>query len=269
MKSIVTALVRDIYNVQTQSPLVLNLTNYVAMDFNANSLLAVGASPVMSVEKEELADLIQLSKCIVVNIGTLSQEFCKTVEYALDQASLYNKPVVFDPVGAGASQLRTLFAQKIFAHDAVKIIRGNASEIMNVCEFSTQTKGVDSTLHSEDVFLEIQKYLKNKSHSKIISISGAIDYIVSDCKISSVHHGDPLMASVTGIGCSASALIAAFLAINDDFAEAALHAAIVMGIAGEKAKKISKGPGSFRAEFLDALYNLNKDDFQNLKVNLL
>lgn len=252
MDSILTSLRRDVQAIRVQSPLVLNLTNLVAMDLNANALLALGASPIMAHAPEEMAELVQISGAVVINIGTLDARFIECARVALDAAQRWNKPVVLDPVGAGASQLRTTTAREFFAHPAVRAVRANASEMAALLNLQgAVTKGVDSLLSSH----EIQEHIKHKAQERdvVLAVSGATDFIFYQNEVEMVTGGDPLMTKVTAMGCSATAIMGAFCAINSNFFAAATHAMITMKKAGGAAKTNARGPGRFRVEFLDAL----------------
>lgn len=252
MDSILASLQRDVQTIRAQSPLVLNLTNFVAMDLNANALLALGASPIMAHATEELSELVQISGAVVINIGTLDAQFIESARVTLEAARKWNKPVVLDPVGAGASQLRTNAAREFFAHPAVRVVRANASEmaaLLNLQEATT--KGVDSTLSSSD----IQNLIQNKAHEKdvVLAVSGATDFIFYRNQMERITGGCAMMTQVTAMGCSATAIVGAFCAINPNFFAATTHAMMTMKKAGEAAKKQAHGPGHFRAHFLDAL----------------
>lgn len=268
-----TSLIRDIQAIKSNSPVILNLTNFVAMDFNANALLALGASPIMAHAPEELSELIQISNAVVINIGTLDTIFVKSIHTALDESQKFQKPVIFDPVGAGASRFRTETALSILNHSAIRVIRGNASEIHALIDNSKSedskkfSKGVDTMLSSQSVFSYAKNYVQNKNFT--ICVSGSTDFVFSKEKIASIDHGDPLMTQVTAMGCSTTAIIGAFLAVNTNAFEATLHAMTLMGIVGEIAKHKSSGPGSFRVQFLDSLANITADDVHNLNIKFL
>lgn len=256
---------RDIEKIRSNAPLVHNITNFVVMNSTANALLAVGASPIMAHAIEEVRELVKIASCLVINIGTLSEKWIESMIAAVHTAGEQGVPVVLDPVGAGASVLRTDTAKKLFHETKILIVRGNASEIRALRESGSQTKGVDS-LHSSDSAVDTARDLINEKES-VVCISGATDYIVSSRKIFKVLNGHPLMSRVTGMGCTATSIIGAFAAVNPSRDEAAFHASAVLGIAGEIAAEKSSGPGSFQVNLLDSLYGLKKSDIeQRLKV---
>lgn len=239
---------------QEKSPLVHNITNYVVMNNTANALLAIGASPVMAHAIEEVEDIITISSALVINMGTLSPKWVEAMEIAMKKANELNKPIVFDPVGVGASKYRTETALKIAENYQPSVIRGNASEIMALAQLSNSTKGVDSTTSSDNA-LNAAQALSKKLNNTIV-ISGATDYIVTDETMDKVTSGSPMMAKVTGMGCTATSIIGACIAINSDYHVAASHAMEIMGKAGNMAEKSAKGPGSFQMNFIDALHQI-------------
>ena len=252
---------KDLELVRKESPLIHNITNLVVMNNTANGLLALGASPVMAHSLNEVADMTKISSALVLNIGTLDTGQVQAMEKSAQIANQSNLPIVFDPVGAGATPYRDECCKYIIERCTPTIIRGNASEIMALQNTKTQTKGVDSTYHSADA-LNAAKTLAKKTNA-IVVISGSIDYITDGRWVEEVRNGDPMMERVTGMGCTATAIIAAFAAINPNPFLAAVHGMAVMGIAGEIAATYSKGNGSLQVHFLDELYQLTGETLQN------
>lgn len=253
----IKALKRDLDLVREKSPLIHNITNYVVMNNTANALLSVGASPVMAHAIDEVADMASIASALVINIGTLDAEWVKSMLLAGKTALAKGTPIVFDPVGAGATPYRTTVCKQIIEECKPTIIRGNASEIMALCDTNIQTKGVDSTSTSDSA-LDSAKILAKQTKA-IVVVSGETDYITDGKNIEMVYNGNPLMAKVTGMGCTATAIVAAFAAINSNTIQAATHGMAIMGIAGEIAARKSSGNGSMQANFLDELFNLNRE----------
>lgn len=250
----------DIQAIKKFSPLVHNITNYVVMESTANGLLAIGASPVMAHAVDEVEDMIKIANSLVLNIGTLSPAWIQAMILSLKAANSKGIPVVLDPVGIGATPYRTKTTHSLLAHGKVTAIRGNASEIASLTDSQITTKGVDSLLNAVDCH-DQARGLASKSKC-IVWMSGATD-VITDGKLSIlVHNGHPLMSKVTGMGCMATAITGAFLVINQDTLLGCAHAAISIGIAGEIASINCKGPGSFKLEFIDALYNLSLDQIE-------
>ena len=252
--------------IRETAPLVHNITNYVVMDFTANVLLACGASPVMSHAAEEVEEMAALAGALVLNIGTLSAPWIASMKIAQRAAGKRGIPVVLDPVGAGATKLRTNTAREILEAGSVTLVRGNGSEILALAGSSGTTKGVDSTVGSLTA-ADAAQTLADRFGCTVV-VSGEVDLVVSTNQTCRVANGSPLMSRVTGMGCSASALCGAFAAAAPDrIPEAALAAMAVMGVCGDLAAKQSQGTGTFRTAFLDALSTLSETDLlQHAKV---
>lgn len=247
---------QDVERIRTSNPLVHNITNYVVMNASANALLALGASPVMAHAIEEVEALASLAGALVINIGTLSQPWVEAMLKAGRAARRRGIPVVLDPVGSGATDYRTATATMLIREIRPTVIRGNASEIRSLNGSGSGTKGVDSR-HSPDEALADAQDL-SRTAGCVVSVSGPVDLVVEGDEVCRVANGHPLMTRVTGMGCTASALTGAFLAVNASPLRAACHAMAVMGIAGEMAAEAAAGPGSLQLRFLDVLYGLDQ-----------
>ncbi len=250
-----TGLWNDLAAIRERGPLVHNVTNLVVMDFTANALLALGASPVMAHALQEVMDMTALAGAVVLNMGTLDDNWIASMLETLGAAREQGKPVVFDPVGAGATPFRTETARRLLEAGGISVVRGNASEIAALTGAAGRTKGVDSL----DESLQVAEVAANlTSYCDVVAISGRKDVVVSRDQRCVLGNGCAIMTRVTGMGCTATALTGAFLAVQVDPFLAAAHALAVMGIAGEVANRQSDGPGSLRTHFLDALYNLDE-----------
>jgi hydroxyethylthiazole kinase len=257
----------DIERVRATAPLVHSITNFVVMNTTANALLSLGASPVMAHAAEEVADLAAAAGALVINIGTLSPAWVESMRLAMRSAARAGRPIVFDPVGAGATAYRTESCRRLIEETAPSIVRGNASEIRALAGASSATKGVDSADESETA-LESARSLAAR-YGCVAVASGAVDLVVSAGRVARVSNGHSMMPRVTGLGCTATALIGAFAAVNSSLPDAAAHAMAVMGIAGELAAAESPGPGTFQVKFLDALYRLTEAEIRaRLKMEI-
>ena len=254
------AIWKDVQAIRQQSPLVHNITNYVAMEFTANALLALGASPVMAHTAEEVREIVGISQALVINIGTLSPAWIQGMREAMAEAARRNVPIVLDPVGVGASRLRTETARELIEAVPPRIIRGNASEIIALGSDAQKTRGVDSSATSSQAY-ETARAL-SKRYGCVVSVSGATDLILQGDQELRVGNGTPLMTRVTAMGCAASALTGAFAACNPSALHAAAHAMAVMGIAGELGAQQGQGPGTLPMHFLDALHHLSAGQLQ-------
>jgi hydroxyethylthiazole kinase len=260
-----SSIFRDIEHIRALSPLVHNITNYVVMNTTANALLAIGASPVMAHALPEVEDMAGIAGALVINIGTLSDAWIEAMFRAVKKAASRRIPVVLDPVGAGATPYRTRTAGDLLRTASPSIIRGNGSEIMSLCGTGVTTKGVDSSSGSDRAVHAARDLARQ--FSCVVCVSGAVEYIVSAGTFIEVRNGHPMMARVTGLGCTATAMCGAFAAVNPDMGMAAAHAMVVTGIAGEMAAETARGPGSFQVDFIDALYRITQSDIeQRLKA---
>lgn len=261
----VESIAADLEAVRSKAPLVHNITNFVVMNNTANALLALGASPVMAHAVEEVADMVKIASALVINMGTLNPQWVEGMLKAGKAAKELGIPVVFDPVGVGATPYRNKVASEILATCSPDYIRGNASEIMALARENVVTKGVDSSATSNDA-LEAAKRLALETGAVVV-ISGPEDFITDGQEVVSTKNGSTLMARVTGLGCTASAVLGAFAAVGSNKLTAAAHAMAVMGLAGEMAADESAGPGTLQLNFLDTLYSLSEVDIaENFKA---
>lgn len=244
----------------SNSPLVLNVTNSVAVNFAANALLAIGASPVMSSAPEEMEDLTAACGALCINIGTLDKAQVEAMCIAAAAACRLGKPWVLDPVGVGASRFRLETARMLVEEYQPDVIRGNPSEIITLAGGKPEGRGVDSECVSETA-LEFAKSLSISTGS-VVSVSGAVDFIVDGDEVESVAYGHPMMAKVTAMGCVASSVTAAMLAVDKDSYSAAITAMKLMGFAGQRAAAISSGPGTLMSAFLDELYRISPENIR-------
>jgi len=260
------ALREDCLKMRASSPLVHNITNYVAMNFAANALLAAGASPIMSFCPDEMIDIVSASDTVAINIGCLDSQLVKAAKIAAATAKEAGKPWVLDPVGVGFSELRTRVSMDLTFNYGPTVIRGNASEIIALAEAMgcgspiSRPHGVDAAAEVE-LAVESGEMLAIKSGATV-SISGSTDYIIKvGAGVETVGNGSSLMPRVTSMGCVATALTAAFLAVNTDSFRAALHAMAMMGLCGESAARGSSrnepALGSFAVRFIDELSKFN------------
>ncbi len=244
-----------------KKPLIHNITNYVVMNYTANALLAMGASPVMAHAQNEVEDMVSLAGALVLNIGTLTDDWVAAMILAGKKASAQGTPIILDPVGSGATALRTNSAKKIIAATRVSVIRGNASEILSLRHEDSKTKGVDS-VHAVDEAAATAKILAQELNTTL-AITGPVDLVTDGRRVVRVSNGHPLMGFVTGTGCTATATIGAFLAVDDDPLSAAATALAYFGLAGEVAGQTASAPGSFMIQMLDALYTITPAMLKN------
>ena len=244
--------------IRHSKPLIHNITNFVVMNYTANVLLACGASPVMAHAENEVEEMVGYAGALVLNIGTLTDVWVAAMLKAGRKATLLGKPIILDPVGSGATALRTEAAKSILAWTKVGVVRGNASEILSLAGQGSATKGVDATDSMEDAAKAASALARELG--TVLAITGPTDLVTDGRRTVVIEGGHNLMPYVTGTGCSASALVGAFHAVDPDPVSAAATALAFFGLAGERAGNIAGGPGSFQIHLLDALYNLSPQD---------
>jgi len=240
-----------------RKPLIHNITNYVVMNYTANALLAMGASPVMAHAQNEVEDMVSFAGALVLNIGTLTDDWVAAMILAGKKASDKGTPIILDPVGSGATALRTNSAKKIIEAARVSVIRGNASEILSLRHEDSKTKGVDS-VHTVAEAAAAAGILAQELNTTL-AITGPVDLVTDGRRVVRVSNGHPLMGFVTGTGCTATATIGAFLAVDDDPLSATATALAYFGLAGEVAGENASAPGSFMIQMLDALYTITPE----------
>jgi hydroxyethylthiazole kinase len=255
--------------VRNKKPLVHNITNYVTVNDCANILLAIGASPIMADDIKEAADITKISSALVINIGTLNDRTIESMIASGKKANELNIPVVFDPVGAGASEFRNATTKRILEEVKISVLRGNMSEIKFISGLESTTKGVDASesdmKSSNDEGVNVAKNLANKFNCTV-AITGAIDLISDGEREAILQNGTKMLSNVTGTGCMTSALVGAFCGAGSDYFIAAISGIVSMGISGEIAfeKAGQIGTGSFHIAIIDAISNLNSGIIRNM-----
>ncbi|MFR7794220.1 hydroxyethylthiazole kinase [Anaerobutyricum hallii] len=253
-------------NVREKHPLVHNITNYVTVNDVANILLTCGGSPIMADDSEEVEDITSICQGLNINIGTLNKNTIPSMFLAGKKANALGHVVLLDPVGAGASRLRTKTANELVRDIKFTVIRGNISEIRTLIEGTGNTKGVDADLSdavTEDNLDETIKKLKafSKATDSVIAVTGAIDLVADAEKCYVIRNGRPEMGTITGTGCQLSGMMTAFLCANvEQPLEAAAAAICAMGIAGEigfEHLREGEGNSTYRNRIIDAIYHMD------------
>lgn len=253
--------------VRAASPLVHNITNFVVMNSSANALLAVGAAPVMAHCIDEVEEMAGIAGALVLNIGTIEPAWLEAMVRAGRAANRRGIPVVLDPVGSGATRLRTEAVQRILAECKVSVLRGNASEVFSLADAGVATRGVDSSLGLGAEVVAAARELA-RARDCIVAISGERDLVTDGAATWRIGNGQPLMTRITGMGCGLSAVTGAFCAVAEGDLLAATAAAFgVYGLCGDLALRVSERPGSFAVTFLDRLYDVGEAEIKaGLKV---
>lgn len=267
MSTSTTELPALIERIRSNKPLVHHITNMVVMNDTANITLGIGALPVMAHAIEEVEEMVSLAGALVLNIGTLTSEQIESMLRAGKRANERNIPIVLDPVGAGATRLRTESALTLLSQLRISVLRGNASEIGALIGVAGETRGVESISLSAEPEIVVRGAAREFNCT--VAITGVRDSISDGNRLAQVDNGHPLLASITGSGCMSTSLIGAFLAVEPDALLAATAGLVAMGVAGEIAAPKAGGPGTFRSHLLDAVAQLDSELLGQLqKVSL-
>lgn len=258
-------------NVRKNVPLVHNITNYVTVNDVANVILACGGSPIMSDDEGDVEDITSMCGGLNINIGTLNKNTIPSMYLAGKKANELGHVVLLDPVGAGASKLRTDTAVGLMKEIRFDVIRGNISEIKTLAYGSGSTKGVDADVAdavTEDTLDNAVAFVKKLSAEtgSIIAVTGAIDLVADSGKCYVIRNGRPEMGKITGTGCQLSGMMTAYVVANqDNKLEAAAAAVMVMGLAGEigySHLQAFEGNSTYRNRIIDAIYNMDGDTLE-------
>ncbi|MDQ0299972.1 hydroxyethylthiazole kinase [Salibacterium salarium] len=255
--------------VREQKPLVHNITNVVVANFNANGILAMGGSPVMANAVEEAADMATAADALVLNIGTLHSAQVEAMFLAGEAANKKGIPVVLDPVGAGATSYRTNTTRELIKHLDITLLRGNTGEISAIAGIEGEVKGVDAAGADKDT-----KMIAEHASFELgipVAVTGPVDAVTNGTDGYQIYNGHSMMSRITGTGCLASAVTAAFLSQSDHVLDSTAAALGYYGVAAERAEGFAsmQGPGTFQAELLNALYNVGEMDLrQKLNIQL-
>lgn len=243
--------------IKKQKPLVHQITNFVVMNDTANITLHIGALPVMAQAKEEVNEMTAIAGALVLNIGTLQEDWVASMKLAGRRANELHIPVVLDPVGAGATSYRTKTSLDLLKGMKINVLRGNSGEIGAISGAGGEVKGVESIGGIKNP--ESAAAGLSKKYGCVVAISGKRDIIADTKNIYYVDNGHELLTTLTGTGCMATSVIGSFCAVEKDYALASACALAVYGLAAETAAKGAKGPGSFKTAFFDEVYNLTPE----------
>jgi hydroxyethylthiazole kinase len=245
----------DLALIRERKPLVHQITNFVVMNETANVTLAIGALPVMAHALQEVEEMASAASALVLNIGTLSDEWVEAMIAAGRAANAAGVPVVLDPVGAGATEYRTDTSRRLLDVVEIAVLRGNAAEIATLAGQDAEIRGVEAVGGGggPELASEASSLL-----GPVVAVTGPVDHVSDGEAVNSVANGHELLGTVTGTGCMATAITGCFLGVRgDDPLAAATEALVTFGVAGEDAARVSEGPGSFHVALYDALYHLD------------
>lgn len=245
-------------DIRARRPLIHHITNAVTINDCANVTLAIGAAPVMAEAIEEAGEMVGLADALVLNIGTLSRQQVISMTEAGHCANRKGIPVILDPVGAGATSMRTDSARMLLEELKVSVLKGNAGEIGVLAGADAQVRGVDSSGVSGDIAMIAKTFAQERGI--VVAVSGATDIITDGARTVYISNGHEMLGRLSGTGCMAASLTGAFCAVSSDRAAAAAGALAALGIAGEWAALSGAGPYSFRTALLDRIATLSPAD---------
>jgi len=257
MSELVKKCAERLARLRWQRPMIHHITNAVVQNFTANVTLCLGAAPVMAPARAEVEEMVAAAGALLLNIGTLDEELVDSMIQAGKRANALGIPVVLDPVGAGATRLRTGACRAIMDAVRLSVLRGNAGEVLALAGAGGRVRGVDS--------MESGRLDENRLRAMArdfgftVAVTGEVDLVTDGSTLFRIRNGHPMMGRVTGTGCAATTAVAAFLAQDAaQAAEASACALAVFGLAGEVAARHATGPGTFVPHLLDALAGLDE-----------
>lgn len=253
---------RDLKRLAELKPIVHHITNYVAMNDSANITIAIGASPIMSFAHGEIEDLVAAASSLLINIGTLDEYIIQAIMLAINSAKRNKVPILLDPVGSGATKLRTATATAI-VNEGVDVVKGNQGEILSLLGREGVVKGVDSNARID---AETVKEISERIGSVVVA-TGREDFISDSRRVYVMRNGTEMLGRITASGCMLGSVIASFMAVQKDYLTASIEGLACYNIAGELAAERSRGTGSFRQNLLDEISNITAERvFERLKL---
>lgn len=248
--------------IKENKPLIHHITNYVTMNDSANVVLAIGGSPIMANDPAEVLEVAAMAKALVLNIGTPNNNNFRSMQLAGKKAKEMKIPMVFDPVGAGATSFRREICNKLLADIKPTVIKGNISEIMYLASIGGCTSGIDSFLDIDNGTEIVQKLAKDLNC--VVAATGRIDIVSDGSTTYTINNGHEMLSKITGTGCMTSSLIGAFCSVTADYLTGTVAGIMTMGISGQLANACllpNEGIGMFKVRLFDNIYNLKKDTF--------
>lgn len=253
---------RDLTEIKRKRPLIHHIMNYVVMNDAANVALAIGASPIMAHAIEEVEELAAVADVVYINIGTLDSHWIPSMIVLAKAATRNGKPLVLDPVGAGATRLRTETAVRILREAEVTVLKGNGGEIAALAGSQGLVKGVDSL---GGATVEVVEKVASEFSTTVFA-SGEVDIISDGARYAEVRGGSPMSKYVTGMGCMLGTVVSAFTAVNRDPLRSSIHASAFFKRAAEIASRRASEPGSFKVELVNAIYSIGYEQLRDVEI---
>lgn len=255
---------RDLAEIKRRRPLIHHIMNFVVMNDSANIALAIGASPIMAHAIEEVEELASIADAIYINIGTLDSHWIPSMITLAKAASRNGKPLILDPVGAGATRLRTETSIRILREADVTILKGNGGEIAAIAGSVGLVKGVDSLGEAR---VDIAERVA-REYGVTVFASGEVDVVSDGSRYSEIRGGSIMSRYVTGMGCMLGTVVAAFASVNRDPFIASVDASVFFKRAAELASRRAREPGSFKVELINAVYSLSIEHLGDVSVEV-
>lgn len=260
-------IVNALRRVREERPLLHQITNFVTMNDVANASLCIGALPVMAHAAEEVTDMAAKANALVLNMGTLSPDRLEAMLIAGHGANAAGVPIVLDPVGVGATDMRQVANQRILTELNIALVRGNVAEIGVLAGAGGTMRGMESIAGADDPIAVTRRLAQ--THGLVAAMTGERDIVSDGERVVEVVNGHIWLTRVSGTGCMATAVLAAMAAVEPDTLVAAVAGLTAYGVAAELAAAEARGPASFKIAFLDQLYNLTDDDvLQGARLNV-
>jgi hydroxyethylthiazole kinase len=249
--------------IRREKPLIHHITNYVVANETANLTLAIGALPVMTYAHPEVEEMVSLARALLINIGTLDEYQVEAMIRAGKKANEIGVPIVLDPVGAGATAYRTDVSRHLLKELKISVVRGNRGEISILAGYKAQVSGVEAVGETEWIETAVKELAQK--YGCVAVASGEVDFISDGRRLYRVKNGHPMLGALTGTGCMATTMTAAFAAVVDDYLEAAVYASAAFGIAGELAYyEAGDNPGTYHQKIYDAVYSLTDEKISEM-----
>jgi len=256
---LVSGICNDLAAIREKRPLVHSITNFVVMNETANAILCLGGLPIMAHAVEEVEEMVGISSALVLNIGTLTPKWIDAMELAGKAANRKGIPVILDPVGAGATKLRTDSSRRLLSSVRISIVRGNAGEVATLAGIAAEVRGVESIGASASPEQIARQFAS--TYGCTVAITGAVDTVSDGNRTALISNGHAMLGKVVGTGCMSSVMVGSFAAVQPDPFAAAVGGLVTFGIAGEMAAKVSGDrPGTFHVELYNALYAIGAEE---------
>lgn len=244
----------DLSKIKELKPMIHHITNYVAMNDSANVTIAIGASPIMSFAHGEIEELVSVASALLINIGTLDEYIIQAIMLALSTAKKRGVPVLLDPVGSGATKLRTSTTMAII-NEGVDVVKGNHGEILSLLGREGVVKGVDSRAKID---AQVVREVSQKTGSVVVA-TGKEDFVTDGKKVYVMQNGTEMLGKITASGCMLGSVIAGFIAVQKDYLVAAIEGLACYNVAGELAAEKSAGSGTFKQKLIDEISNITAE----------